>query len=66
MPYSLKNPPKKIIKNLPNKAKNIWIKAFNNAFKTYDGNEEKSSRIAWSAIEKAGYKKINGIWKRWE
>lgn len=65
MPYNLSNPPT-IIKSLPQKAKEIWIKAFNNAFKIYSGNEQKSIKIAWSAVKNSGYKKINNVWKRWE
>jgi|GEM_PF-6058023 len=64
MPYTLNNPPA-IIKNLPKKAKEIWIKAFNNALKTYNNDEEIARRVAWSAVKKAGYKKgKDGKWRK--
>jgi len=65
MPYTGNNYPDRI-KALPAQAKKIWIAAFNNAFKEYNGNEKRSNQIAWAAVEKAGYKKDNaGQWKRW-
>lgn len=66
MPYTINDYPDRI-KMLPKNAKNIWIKAFNNAFITYNGNEQRANSTAWSAIEKAGYRKDSktGEWKRW-
>ena len=65
MPYSLMNYPD-IIKALPKQAKRIWIAAFNSAYSQYK-NEQKSFQTAWSAIEKAGYKKDkSGNWVRWQ
>ena len=67
MPYTLSDYPDKI-KMLPENAKIIWIKAFNNAFKQYNSNEKISNQTAWTAIKKAGYRKDTktGIWKRWK
>ncbi|MFA5398205.1 MAG: ChaB family protein [Methanogenium sp.] len=65
MPYSYNNPPD-IIVNLPEKAKKIWINAFNTA---YDNNNKESTciQIAWGAIKKAGYSKNkDNEWGRWE
>lgn len=62
MPYTLSNQPD-IIKNLPIAAKRIWIKAFNSSYKK---GEEYARKIAWEAIKKSGFKKVNNKWKRWE
>lgn len=65
MPYTLSNPPERI-KSLPEKAKKIWISAFNSALSQYK-DEKKANQTAWSAIQKAGYKKNEktGNWERW-
>jgi cation transport regulator len=66
MPYKLDNPPDRI-KGLPKHAQEIWIKAFNNALKQYNGDEGKANATAWSAIEKAGYhKNKSGQWVKGE
>jgi phage I-like protein/cation transport regulator ChaB len=59
MPYN-KAPDR--IKGLPSHAKDIWISAFNSAYKQYKGNEEKSNAVAWAAVKKAGYKKTEKGW----
>jgi cation transport regulator len=60
MPYT--SPPDKI-KGLPVHAQDIWISAFNSAWKEYNGDEAKCNATAWAAIEKAGYKKnADGNW----
>jgi cation transport regulator ChaB len=66
MPYTLNNYPDRI-KDLPVKAREIWVKAFNSAYQQYNGNEKKVNAVAWAAIEKAGYRKDSktGEWKRW-
>lgn len=62
MPYTISNYPN-IIKALPIQAKRIWISAFNSAYNLYKGNENISVRIAWKAVENAGYKKNkDGKW----
>ena len=50
MPYSIKKPPDKI-KGLPKHAQEIWIKAFNNALKQYDGDEERANKVAYAAVK---------------
>lgn len=60
MPYSLDNKPDQI-KGLPKHAQEIWIAAYNSAYEQHDGNEEKSAKIAWSAV-KNKYKKVDGKW----
>lgn len=66
MPYTLNDYPNRI-KILPVNARKIWVKAFNSAYITYNGNEQKSNAIAWAAVEKAGYhKNASGEWKRWK
>lgn len=66
MPYKVGSPPDRI-KALPKHAQEIWIKAFNNALKQYGGDEERANKVAWSAVEKAGYKKNkDGKWVKSE
>lgn len=60
MPYSKDNLPKNI-KELPSKAQDIFIKAFNSAFEQYNGDEEKSNATAWAAVKKV-FKKEDGNW----
>jgi len=63
MPYTISNPPDRI-KNLPDRAKKIWISAFNASI---DKGEEYANKIAWTAIKKAGYtQNENGEWGRWQ
>ena len=56
MPYKIDKPPDKI-KDLPKGAQEVWIKAYNAAYKQYDKDEEKANKVAWSAVEKSGYSK---------
>jgi len=60
MPYTVDNPPEQIEK-LPKHAIEIWVSAFNAAFKQYKGDEGKSAGTAWAAV-KAKYKKVNDKW----
>jgi len=61
MPYSIANPPDRI-KGLPEHAQAIWINAFNAALQQYK-DEGKANATAWSAVERAGYKKdASGKW----
>jgi len=56
MPY--KSPPKKITDVFNDEAgPDAWTKAFNAAFKQYDGDEAKANATAWTQIEKMGYEK---------
>lgn len=61
MPYTKKNMPENI-KKIPSKAQDIFIAAFNNAFKQYDGDEEKSNATAWEAVKKVFKKDEMGNW----
>lgn len=61
MPYTKKNMPEKI-KKLPSKAQDIFISAFNSAFKQYNGDEEKSNATAWAAVKKMFKKDTMGNW----
>ena len=62
MPYDKSNPPDRI-KGLPVHAQDVWMSAFNSAWDQYGGDEEKCNAVAWSAVEKAGYKKDkDGNW----
>jgi cation transport regulator ChaB/phage major head subunit gpT-like protein len=61
MPYSNLDELPEAVKNLPKHAQEIWLAAFNSAYKEY-GSEEKAFAVAWSAIEKAGYKKSSMVY----
>ena len=67
MPYTLINYPD-VINELPKQAKKIWIAAFNVAYeKYYSKNEQRAFKVAWVAVEKAGWKKDkSGKWVRWK
>ena len=60
MPYTVENPPD-AIKGLPKHAIEIWVAAFNSAFKQYKGDEGKSAGTAWAAV-KMKYKKVDDKW----
>jgi len=65
MPYTKDNPPDKI-KGLPAHAQDVWMSAFNSAWDQYNGDEAKCNAEAWSAVEKAGYKQVDGKWMKKE
>jgi cation transport regulator len=48
--------------NLPAKAQTIWRKAFNSAEKQHPGDDERASKIAWSAVKKSFRKNKDGNW----
>jgi cation transport regulator len=52
----------KISHNLPEHAQTIFRKAFNNAWKQYDGNEEIAFKVAWTAVKKEYKKDETGKW----
>ncbi|KKL84372.1 hypothetical protein LCGC14_1965400 [marine sediment metagenome] len=60
MPYTIENPPE-AIEMLPKHAIEIWVSAFNAAFKQYNGDEGKSAGTAWAAV-KMKYKKVGDKW----
>lgn len=62
MPYDSNNDlPKDLKSTLPTKAQTIYRKAFNSAYKSYDGDEEKAIATAWTAV-KTKYVKKNDKW----
>ena len=60
MPYTKTDYPE-ALKGLPKHAIDIWVSAFNSAFKQYNGDEGKSAATAWAAV-KNKYKKVNDQW----
>ena len=61
MPYTVANPPE-AIKGLPKHLIEIWVAAFNSAFKQYDGNEGKAAGTAWAAVKTKYKKNPEGKW----
>jgi cation transport regulator len=58
MPYKTNEElPKNIRDLVPEKAQNVFRRAFNAAYDQYKGDEKRSFATAWSAVERAGYKK---------
>lgn len=57
MPYDRNSELPASVRNvLPSAAQTIWRSAFNSAEEQYD-SEETAFRVAWSAVQKAGYRK---------
>lgn len=73
MPYdSVSDLPDQVRKNLPKKAQEIFLAAFNNAWEEYENpedrrgeasREEVANKVAWSAVKKK-YEKKDGTWQR--
>lgn len=63
MPYARNSELPASVRNvLPAAAQTIWRSAFNSAEEQYD-SEETAFRVAWSAVQKAGYEKgDDGMW----
>lgn len=71
MPYDkVGDLPESVKENLPRKAQEIFMKAYNNAWKQYKNpedrrgdasREEVSNKVAWSAVKKE-YKKEGSNW----
>ncbi len=59
MPYTVENPPEQL-EGLPKHLIEIWVAAFNSAFKQYD-NEGKAAGTAWAAV-KTKFKKVGDKW----
>lgn len=52
MPYDhLEDLPESVRDHLPRHAQEIYRAAFNNAWETYDHDEERAHRIAWAAVK---------------
>lgn len=60
MPHSK---PPEIIRDLPQKAKKIWVNAFNSEYEK-SKSDSKASIVAWASIKNAGYEKNKGKWKK--
>ena len=60
MPYTVGNPPT-AIKGLPKHLIEIWVAAYNAAFKQYNGNEGKAAGTAWAAV-KMKFEKKDDRW----
>lgn len=64
MPYKSKEElPKGVKDALPSTAQEIFRKAFNSALSQYK-EEERAMKVAWAAVKKAGYKKIDDKWMK--
>jgi len=64
MPYkTIKDLPSSVKDNLPKRAKEIFLEAFNHAFEQYKGDEVIAFKVAWSAVKKK-YVKEDGKWGR--
>jgi len=61
MPYTLSDYPD-TIKGLPKHAIEIWVSAFNAAFKQYEGDEGKAAGTAWAAVKMKYKKNPEGKW----
>ena len=64
MPYKdLNDLPKSVQEHLPKHAQEIYRAAFNSAWDEYGQDEERTQRVAWSAVKKK-YKKdeFSGQW----
>lgn len=61
MPYPTLADLPDAVQKMPKHAQEIYQKAFNAAYKTYNGEEHKAHAVAWTAVERS-YKKENGRW----
>lgn len=63
MPYDKKSDlPDSVTDNLPAHAQDIYKEAYNSAWDQYDKDEERSHRVAWSAVKQKYHKNENGTW----
>jgi len=62
-PYSRNADLPPAVRKLPKHAQDIFRKAFNSALSEY-GDETKAFQVAWSAVKKAGYRKIGKRWAK--
>lgn len=61
MPYKSVSELPEGVRGLPARAKRLWMSAYNAAFKTYGGDEERAFKVAWSAVKKK-FKKSGDKW----
>jgi cation transport regulator len=77
MPYQLiEDLPDRVRDNLPQRAQEIYLEAFNSAWDQYDepeerrggaSREETAHKVAWAAVKKVYEKdEQSGVWKRKE
>lgn len=63
-PYdNIKALPKRVKDNLSADLQSVWLRVFNNAYKTY-GKEESAIRVAWNVIKQIGRLNKKGLWVR--
>lgn len=62
MPYTtVSQLPPGVKNNLPKHAQEIFLEAFNNAYKEYAQDEERAFKVAWAAVKKK-YTKDDDKW----
>lgn len=62
MPYKTNQElPDSVKDSLPKSAQDIFRKAFNTALEQYK-EEDRAFKVAWAAVSKAGYKKVDDKW----
>ena len=61
MPYDKVSELPDAVRDMPKHAQEIYMSAYNAAFKQYDGNEGKAHGTAWAAVKKQ-YKKVGDKW----
>ena len=74
MPYNSKSElPESVRDNLPERAQEIYLEAYNSAWDQYDdpedrrgddSREETAHKVAWSAVKQSYEKGDDGNWKR--
>jgi len=68
VPYATNHDlPPSVRNHLPAHAQDIFREAFNSAYESHGGEadvEERSFRIAWAALKRAGYVKQGDHWVR--
>lgn len=66
MPYAANTDlPPRVRGHLPEHAQDVFREAFNHAWAQYADDarrEEIAFRVAWAAVKKAGYRKVDGAW----
>lgn len=63
MPYNeIDDLPDRVKNNLPPQAQEIFLAAFNNAWKKYDQDEVICNKIAWFAVKREFEKNDQGKW----
>jgi cation transport regulator len=62
MPYASKRELPAAVKRLPSHAKSIFLKAFNAAFKQYEGDDTTAFKVAWNAVKYKFRRTKEGAW----